>query len=147
MKRLIGFGVAAGAAAWAVSRVVRAGTRTPPNRWLFVTVNRPSAEVSAALPEPVARLSGTAEVCVRPAPGGRGTELGLRLRDARPTGPIARLTGTDPRQDLRTALREAKSLLETGEVLRPDGPPTTRRTKTGKVLELATRRAGGEGRL
>jgi hypothetical protein len=32
-------------------------------------------------------------------------------------------------------------------VLRADEPPTTRRTLRGLPLDLATRRAGGEGRL
>jgi len=62
-------------------------------------------------------------------------------------GVAARAAGNDPRQDLRAALRQSKQLLETGEVLRPDEPPTTRRTLWNLPLELATRRAGGEGRL
>ncbi|HEX2317090.1 MAG TPA: hypothetical protein VHJ17_25315, partial [Thermomonospora sp.] len=62
-------------------------------------------------------------------------------------GPVRRMRGDDPRQAVRSALREAKSLVETGEVVLPDAPPTTRPTPGGKVLDLATRRAGGEGRL
>jgi hypothetical protein len=60
---------------------------------------------------------------------------------------VARIAGKDPRQELRAALRQARQLLETGEILRPDTPPTTRRTLRNLPLELATRRARGEGRL
>jgi hypothetical protein len=40
---------------------------------------------------------------------------------------------------LRKALREAKALLETGEVMRPDAPATTRPTPAGRVLCAVTR--------
>jgi hypothetical protein len=122
-------------------------------RWQVVTVNRRSEEVApdGRLPEPLAQLGEAIEVQVRPAPADRGTELAARLRrgdqgDGR-TGPVARLMGQDPRQDLRAALRQAKQLLETGEVLIPDRPPTTRRTVRNLPIEMATRRAAGEGRL
>jgi hypothetical protein len=121
------------------------------NRWHVVTVNRPPEEVSEdRLPDPLAELGDQIEVQVRPAPGDRGTELAARFRGPVPTGlsgAAARLTGQDPLQSVRAALREAKMLIETGEVLRPDEPPTTRRTPTNLPLELAVRRARGEGRL
>src|SRR5215208_6528896 len=103
--------------------------RIAPDRWHTVTVNRPPEEV---------------------APGGRGTEMAVRLRDDAPAGPsgaVARITGKDPRQEVRAALRQSKQLLETGEVLTPDEQPTARRTLRNLPLELATRRARGEGRL
>jgi hypothetical protein len=123
-----------------------------PDRWHSVTVNRPPEEVApeGRLPEPLAKLDDAVEVRLRPAPGGRGTELAARVRDGVPAGAggaVARAAGSDPRQDLRAALRQSKQLLETGEVLHPDEPPTTRRTLRSLPLELATRRAGGEGRL
>jgi len=59
----------------------------------------------------------------------------------------ARLTGRDPRWAVRRALREAKCLLETGEILGPDQPPTTRRTLFNRPLELATRHGREEGLL
>ena len=89
-------------------------------------------------------------VQVRSAPGDRGTEVAARQRGSVPAGPggaVARASGDDPRQRLRAALRQSKQLLETGEVLKPDEPPTTRRTLRSLPLELGTRRAGGEGRL
>jgi hypothetical protein len=48
---------------------------------------------------------------------------------------------------VRAALRHSKMLIETGEVLQSDKPPTTRRTPTNLPLELAIRRAQKEGRL
>jgi hypothetical protein len=70
-------------------------------------------------------------------------------RPPRP-GPVVLLltpAGNDPRQQVRSALRQTKQLLETGEVLTPDEQPTARRTLRNLPLELATRRARGEGRL
>jgi hypothetical protein len=159
MKRVIGgtllatgaSAVGMGVAKWLASRnggVI--GDRTPHNRWLMVTVNCPPDRFPAAdnLPEPVRKLTGMAEVMIRPAPRDRGTELGMRLRDqpsAVATGLAARIAGDDPRQQIRAALRAAKSMIEAGEVLRPD-EPTTHPTPAGKVLDLAARRAYGEGR-
>jgi hypothetical protein len=158
MKRVIGgtllatgaSAVGASVAKWLASRnggVI--GDRTPHNRWLVVTVNCPPDRFPAAdnLPEPVRKLTGMAEVMIRPAPGDHGTELGMRPRE-RPssvaTGLASRIAGDDPRQRIRAALRTAKSMIEAGEVLRPD-EPTTHPTPTGKILDLAARRAYGEG--
>jgi hypothetical protein len=128
------------------------GARQTRDRWHTVTVNRPPGEVApdGRLPEPLAALGDAVEVQLRPAPGGRGTELAVRLREGAPSGPagaLARVSGSDPRQQVRAALRQSRQLLETGEVLSPDTPPTTRRTLRNLPLELATRRARGEGRL
>ena len=92
------------------------GDREPHNRWLIVTVNCPPEKFPAqdALPEAITRLTDRAEVLIRPAPDGRRTELGLRLREQPPpsqTSLAARLTGEDPRRELRSAVRDAKSLI------------------------------------
>lgn len=128
------------------------GDQEPHNRWLMVTVNCPPEKFPApdALPEVITRLTDRAEVLIRPAPGGRRTELGLRpLEQPSPSqiGLAARLTGDDPRRELRSAVRDAKSLIEVGEVIKPDEPPTTHPTGKGRLLEFAVRRAGAEGRL
>jgi hypothetical protein len=118
----------------------------------MVTVNRPPQEVmpDGRLPDPLAELGDKIDVQVRPAPGDRGTELGARLRGPVPAGLMgaaAKVAGTDPRQELRKALRAAKSILETGEVLSPDKRPSTRPTVTNIPVRIASRRARGEGRL
>ncbi|TQS25215.1 hypothetical protein [Microbispora sp. KK1-11] len=157
MKRLVaGAALAAaglGMARWAAARGrVRAVAKDPleSSRWLGVTVNRPPHEVAPAgqLPEPLARVD--AEVRMNRAPGDRGTEIYARPREHRAgaDGVLARLRGEDPRTEIRTALREAKSLLETGDVLRPDEEiATTRPTMPGKVLDMALGRAAEGGRL
>lgn len=122
-------------------------------RWRAVTINRSPEEVMTdRVPGPLAELGDLVEVEVRAAPGGRGSELRARLREPEPTGvasAAARLTGDDPRQRVRAALREAKQLIEVGEVLRVDPTPHGRRTPTpgGAFVELATDRAPGEGLL
>jgi hypothetical protein len=157
MKTLAWAVVAAAAAAAVGTRLAARSTspfrdQPPRNRWLMVTINCPPARFASPddLPAPVTTLLDKAEVAIRAAPGDRGTELGLRLREpprAGLAGLVARLSGGDPRRELRSALRDAKSLIETGEVVRPAEPPTTRQTVLGRPLELAIRRSGKEGRL
>jgi hypothetical protein len=123
-----------------------------PDRWLGVTVNLPPDKVESdpRLQEAFAALAEDAETLVRPAPGGRGTELAakpLQPPTSGLSGAARRLAGRDPRQPVRSALRDIKSVLETGEVLRPDAPTTGKPTPGGTLVRLATRRAGGEGRL
>jgi hypothetical protein len=116
-----------------------------------VTVNRPQSEVGpdGRLPEPLAALGDRVEVRLRP-PGDRGTEIAARLRDGEPSGlgaVTARLAGDEPRWAVRRALRDAKQLLETGEILRPSQPPTAERTPLNRPLEYATRHGKEEGLL
>jgi hypothetical protein len=126
----------------------------PRSRWRAVTINRSPEEVMPddRTPGPLAALGDLVEVEVRAAPGGKGSELRARLRRPELTGAAsaaARLSGDDPRQQVRAALREAKQLIEVGEVLRVDPTPHGRRSATpiGAVVELATGRAAGEGVL
>jgi uncharacterized membrane protein len=122
------------------------------NRWRAVTVNKPAAEVApdGNLPEPLAALGDRIEVRITPAPDSKGTEIAARLRAPEPSGTAAlpdRLAGGDPRQDVRSALRESKALIEVGEVLRMDPRPAGERTSTpgGKLLDAVTKRARAEG--
>ena len=133
---------------------VAADGAEPRNRWRAVTINKPEDEVApgGTLPPPLAGLGDAIEVRVSRAPDGKGTELAARLREPEPSGArasVSRVTGDDPRQQVRAALRESKQLLETGEVLRVDPQPTGRRTSTpgSKLLGAVTRRAGAEGVL
>ena len=150
--------LAVGGGAVLVVRRLRAGTAAgadaPRSRWRAVTIAREPEEVmpEGRVPGPLAALGGLVEVAVRVAPGGRGTELRARLNAPEPSGAAsaaARAAGTDPRQRVRAALREAKQLIEVGEVLRVDPTPHGRRsaTPTGAAVEAAAKRAAGEGVL
>lgn len=119
-------------------------------RWRAVTVNKPIDDVRPEELEPLARLADMVEIVTRPAPGDKGTEIAARLREPEPSGlesHAARLSGEDPRQAVRTALRQAKQLLETGEILERNENDTTKETLRGKPIDLAEARSGGEGRL
>jgi hypothetical protein len=109
---------------------------TGERRWHAVTVDLPKDDVvpGGRLPAPLAALGDAIEVRTRPAPGDRGTEIYARSRDEADKALRA----------LRRALRESKLLLETGEILLPSGPPTTRRTALNAPLAYATRH-GREG--
>jgi hypothetical protein len=157
-KTLVAGGVAAGGSAALLLRKLLSSEGSghhdghTADRWHFVTINRSPEEVHPgdAWPEPLAELGDRIDVQVRPAPDAKGTEVGARLRGRLPTGAAeaaARLSGKDPRQELRWALRRTQWLLETGEVLKPDPRPSTHRTVTSLPLKLATRHARGEGRL
>jgi hypothetical protein len=126
-----------------------AGAGQPASGWLAVTVFREESDIDAAqLPAPLAELGDRIEIRVRPAPGGKGTELAARLRDRPSSGTaLSRLTGSDPQADLRSALRRAKQLIEVGEVLAVDPAPHGRRTATpgGLLLEAWTKVAPKAG--
>ncbi|WP_146087550.1 hypothetical protein [Thermomonospora echinospora] len=130
-----------------IARSGEAGRRDFGNRWSMVTVNCPPERLASRsdLPEPLARLGDAVEIRVSRAPGDRGTELGARLLEERRGrgGMMALLGGEDPRRAVRRALREAKALIEVGEVIRrgevtPERPPRP----AEKVMELAGRRGG-----
>lgn len=154
-------GVAAGVATVVRRRVVSralpsSGHREDPSRWLVVTVNTTLEEARPfELPEPLRAWGEAIEVRTSAAPGGRGTELAVRLRDPQndslpgdfPEDLTRELDGTTPVQKLRSALRRAKQLIETGEVLRADEPGTTEPTALNAPLRAATSASGAEGRL
>jgi hypothetical protein len=122
-----------------------AGGGQPASGWLAVTVFREPSDIDTAqLPAPLAEFGEQIEVRVRPAADGKGTELAVRRRDRQPSGTaLRRLSGND----LRAALRQAKQLIEVGEVLAVDPAPHGRRTATpgGMLLETWTRVAPKAG--
>ncbi|PYQ90630.1 MAG: cyclase [Acidobacteria bacterium] len=63
----------------------------------------------------------------KPAPGGRGTEVRVRLQYDPPGGKlgstIAWMFGEEPSQTIREDLRRFKRLMETGEIPTTDGQP------------------------
>jgi hypothetical protein len=139
-----------GVAGWAASRpratpkTLTTRDRAPKNRWIMVTINcAPQRLASRAdLPEPITRLGDAVDIKICPAPGDRGTELGARLRDL-PRTKIAGMVmrrSEDPRHMVEKALRQAKAIIEAGEVVRPDWPPSAQPAQAGKLVELAGRR-------
>jgi hypothetical protein len=119
------------------------------DRWHSVTVLR-EPEQLGPLPAPLDELGEAVQVRIRPAPGGRGTELAARLAEPVPGGVAAlvdKARDEDPVRRLRRALREARSLAEVGEVILPDTPPSTKPTLTAAPLAYATRHGREEGRL
>jgi hypothetical protein len=151
-----GLGAAAAAASGVVAKRVLQGSGSgsggeghdDPRRWRAVTVNLPPEQVpgDGGWPEPLATWGDALEIRTQQAPGDKGTEIHARIGDPSSVSPPEGLDGETPAQNLRSALRRAKQLLETGEVLRPDAPPTTERTLLSRPLEAVTRR-GREGGL
>ena len=153
--RLVGAAVvvaAAGAVVLARRRRPRSAPGTgaasaPRSGWLAVTVARDVDDVLPAgrTPGPLARFGDAVELEARIAPGDKGTELRARFRQ----GASRAAAGDRDRGRLRAALREAKQLIEVGEVLRVDPVPHGRRTATptGALVELATARSNEEGTL
>lgn len=113
-----------------------------PGRWLVVTIYRQVEDVRNQVdgPGPLDRVRDGIELTVRPAPGGKGTELA-----ARPTAPDG--GSVDLRRTVRAALRETKSILECGEVVEPSRPGSSHPGAAGQLLRAVTKRAWGEGRL
>jgi hypothetical protein len=136
-----------GIARWMVFRTRTTRDRGPSNRWIMVTVNCSPQRLAsyADLPEPITRLGDAVDIKIAPAPGDRGTEIGARLRDLPRTkiaGMVMRRPEEDPRRMVEEALREAKSIIEAGESLRPDWPPSAHPAEGAKLLEFADRRGG-----
>lgn len=151
VQRVLGVAADAGAAALhrlqhlRVPGIGPASATDPPERaaarWHAVTVLRGPEEVDTGRPSaPLADLGERVEVRVRPAPGNRGVELAARLRS---------VAGDDDIGQLRAALREAKQILEVGEVLRVEPQPhgNRRPTPQGRLLEGAVERSPREGVL
>lgn len=73
---------------------------------------------------PGADVDNSGVVRFVPAPGGRGTEIHVKLRYAAPGGrmgrALAKLLGREPQQQVRSDLRRLKQVLETGGVVHSD---------------------------
>ncbi len=124
-KRTMGMSVAAaGAAAVVAVRVARRGrpgtghgpgAGRDPDGWKAVTVlaDAEALRPGGRYPEPLAALADRLEIALRPAGRDRGTEVHARFRPGEHPDPEA----------LRVALRDTKSLVETGIVQRADPVP------------------------
>ncbi|WP_378143889.1 hypothetical protein ACFJGV_10625 [Cnuibacter sp. UC19_7] len=148
--------VAVGAAGVAAGLVARSlvkkksehdGDGRHPEGWKSVTVlGDPAAFEQDGYPPPLQRFVEALEVRVQPAPGDKGFEVHARIKE----GVEAESFGDeDPEKALRTALRDAKQVFETGEVLRSVPRPHGERPTTlfGAVVDKAEDDAKGEGVL
>jgi uncharacterized membrane protein len=86
-----------------------------------ITVLRPREEVEQRW-----RSSGhapDAQVTFKDAPGDRGTEIHVELETR--GGVLGKLTGGTPLEGIKDELRQFKAELETGEIPRSEGTPST----------------------
>jgi uncharacterized membrane protein len=101
-----------------------AGTRV---EWDAVIINDVENKVIGWRSLEHADISSAGSVNVREAPGGRGTELRVRLQYAPPAGRfgawVAWMAGEEPSQQIREDLRRVKQLLEAGEIATTEGQP------------------------
>jgi hypothetical protein len=118
-----------------------------PFRWHTVTIMG-APEVIAAegrLPQPLAELAELIETRLKPAPGGRGTQLSARPRPGPKPDPTV-WKGEDLSRQIRNALLRAKQLVEVGEVLSIEPQPAgKRRPAKGLLVDLMTGDADQEG--
>ncbi|WP_146078178.1 hypothetical protein [Subtercola sp. Z020] len=128
----------------------QSGEGEPASRWRSVTVILPLDEVApgGSLPGSLTTWGPDVETRVRRAPGDKGTEISARFRRSASADRSKRAEGDRARR-LRRSLREAKQLIEVGEILRVDPTPHGRRKATpmGAVVEFATDRGAEEGLL
>jgi uncharacterized membrane protein len=93
-----------------------------------------------------APVANSGKVEFRAAPGGRGTEVRVRLSYAPPAGKlgtaVAKLFGEAPDQQVRDDLRRLKQVLETKEVVRSAASPegaNARRQLAQRPAQAGTR--------
>lgn len=119
-----------------------------PEGWKAVTIlGEQSAFSQGGYPEPLERMREVLEVRLAAAPGDKGFEVHARLRPDADAKPV--VGDADPEQALRAALRDAKQVFETGEVLRATPRPHGERPATllGGAVDKAEDDAKGEGVL
>lgn len=116
------------------------------SRWNAVTVDLSPDEIApgGSYPQPLADLGDVVDIRMIPAPGRWGTELG-----ARPKPGVSGISARGLRQDVRRTLRQSKTLLETGEILRNEPMPHGKRppTPTGRLVDKWEKQAQGGGYL
>jgi hypothetical protein len=143
-------GVTAGLVARSVVRKKQDtdGDGRHPDGWKAVTIlGDPAAFSQNGYPEPLQRIAEALEIRLDPAPGDKGFEVHARVRDDVDAKTV--MGDEDPDQALRTALRDAKQLFETGEILQATPRPHGHRPTTllGAAVDKAEDEAKGEGVL
>jgi uncharacterized membrane protein len=97
-----------------------------------------------------AGVPNAGQVSFTPAPGGRGTEVRVRLTYRPPAGAagvaLARLAGEDPDQQVREDLRHLKQVLECGEVIEVDERVSARGAVQRRATRFLRRRLATGGR-
>ena len=94
-----------------------------------VTIDRPLAEVRRLWESPGHRPArihdANASVTFLEAPGDRGTEVHVELRQApgKVGQVVKKVAGTDPLAQIKDELRRFKQHVETGEIPRSEGTP------------------------
>jgi uncharacterized membrane protein len=107
------------------------------SRKAAITVHRSRDEVQRRWASAAQRLTAgpddDATVTFRDAPGDRGTEIHVELREDVPGGKAAELAlkavGRDPLAKVKDALRHFKQEVETGEISRSDAVPEGERAE------------------
>jgi len=143
-------GAAAGLVARSLVRDKRDtdGDGRHPEGWKAVTiVGDAAAFTQNGYPEPLQRIADMLEIRVDTAPGDKGFEVHARVRDGADVK--AAVGDEDPEKSLRVALRDAKQLFETGEILRNIPRPHGHRPTTlfGAAVDKAEDEAKGAGVL
>ena len=143
-------GVAAGLVARNLVRQMKDtdGDGRHPDGWKAVTILGDAAAFTEdGYPEPLQRIAEMLEIRLDSAPGDKGFEVHARARKG---ADVKALIGDeDPDQAVRVALRDAKQLFETGEVLRATPRPHGERPTTlfGAAVDKAEDEAKGVGVL
>ena len=143
-------GVAAGLVARTLVRERRDtdGDGRHPEGWKAVTILGDAAAFTRdGYPDPLRRIADALEIVVTPAPAEKGFEVHARVRGDADVSAV--MGEEDPDQAVRVALRDAKQLYETGEILRATPRPHGHRPTTlfGTVVDKAEDEAKGEGVL
>jgi hypothetical protein len=143
-------GVAAGLVARSLvrQREESEGDGRHPEGWKSVTVLGDAGRFApGSYPAPLQRLADLLEIRTQTAPGDKGFEVHARIREGADVTAV--LGDDDPEQALRAALRDAKQVIETGEVLRAKPRPHGHRPPTplGALVDKAEDDAKGEGVL
>lgn len=99
--------------------------------WDAEIINDVPGELIAWKSVESAQVPNAGSVHFTPAPGGRGTEVRVRLRYDPPGGRagdlLARLFRRDPDHEIARALRDFKQEMETGEIATIEGQPSGRK--------------------
>jgi len=145
----LGLGIA-GLAVLAGRAILSAGRGR--HEWKSVTVLAPPERmtIEGVYPGPLALLGDAIEVRLVDAPKGQGTELHARVvKNAAAVQKVRSLSGRSPEDALRSALRDAKALIETGQVMHVDPRPHGIRpaTPAGAAIDAADTSMKGKGIL